>query len=237
MPDALPVIDVAPLVRGRRPTRCGGRGDRRRVPRHRLLLHRRARRARGVADACRSRSRASSSRCPTRRRNASRWRHGGRAWRGWFPLRGELTSGVPDQKEGFYFGEELGADDPRVRAALPLHGANLFPARPAELRDAVLEYIDAVTAVGHALLRGVSLGLGLDEAWFDRHLTAAPTVLFRIFRYPPVRAAERQRASGASASTPTTACSRSWRRTTPAASKCARATVGSRRHRFPTRSS
>ena len=54
-------------------------------------------------------------------------RHGGRAWRGWFPLRGELTSGVPDQKEGLYFGEELGADDPRVRAALPLHGANLFP--------------------------------------------------------------------------------------------------------------
>src|SRR4249919_664175 len=49
-------------------------------------------------------------------------RHGGRAWRGWFPLRGELTSGVPDRKEGLYFGEELGASDPRVRAGLPLHG-------------------------------------------------------------------------------------------------------------------
>ena len=42
--------------------------------------------------------------------------HGGRAWRGWFPLGGELTSGVPDRKEGIYFGAELGADDPRVRA-------------------------------------------------------------------------------------------------------------------------
>ena len=31
----------------------------------------------------------------------------GRAWRGWFPLGGELTSGVPDGKEGIYFGEEL----------------------------------------------------------------------------------------------------------------------------------
>src|SRR5664279_2460029 len=32
---------------------------------------------------------------------------GGRAWRGYFPVRGELTSGKPDLKEGIYFGEEL----------------------------------------------------------------------------------------------------------------------------------
>jgi isopenicillin N synthase-like dioxygenase len=113
-------------------------------------------------------------------------RHGGRAWRGWFPLGGELTSGVPDLKEGLYLGEELGADDARVRAGRPLHGANLFPDEPAGLRDAVLEYMDAVTAVGHALLRGISLALGLDGDWFDRNLTAAPTILFRIFRYPPI---------------------------------------------------
>jgi isopenicillin N synthase-like dioxygenase len=41
---------------------------------------------------------------------------GGRAWRGFFPVGGELTSGRPDIKEGVYFGEELGADDPRVKA-------------------------------------------------------------------------------------------------------------------------
>lgn len=29
---------------------------------------------------------------------------GGRAWRGWFPLGGELTSGRPDWKEGLYLG-------------------------------------------------------------------------------------------------------------------------------------
>src|SRR5262249_34184648 len=53
---------------------------------------------------------------------------GGRAWRGWFPLGAELTSGQPDWKEGIYFGAELDASDPRVRAATPLHGRNLFPA-------------------------------------------------------------------------------------------------------------
>jgi isopenicillin N synthase-like dioxygenase len=113
---------------------------------------------------------------------------GGRAWRGWFPLGGELTSGVPDNKEGIYFGEELGPDDPRVRARLPLHGANLFPEQPAGLRDAVLEYMSAVTDVGHRLLGSVARALRLDHDWFDRYLTAAPTILFRIFRYPPLRA-------------------------------------------------
>src|SRR5437762_1545978 len=95
---------------------------------------------------------------------------GGRAWRGWFPLGGELTSGVPDRKEGIYFGEELGADDPRVREGLPLHGPNLFPRRPAELRDSVLEYLDAMTRLGHAVMRGVALGLGLPGGWFRREL-------------------------------------------------------------------
>jgi Isopenicillin N synthase and related dioxygenases len=111
---------------------------------------------------------------------------GGRAWRGWFPVGGELTSGVPDMKEGIYFGLELAPDDPRVRAGIPLHGPNLFPARPAALRDAVLEYIDAVTKVGHVLLAAISRALGLDDGWFDRHLTADPIVLFRIFHYPPL---------------------------------------------------
>jgi isopenicillin N synthase-like dioxygenase len=32
----------------------------------------------------------------------------GAAWRGWFPLGAELTAGTPDDKEGLYFGTELG---------------------------------------------------------------------------------------------------------------------------------
>src|SRR4051812_9224950 len=106
--------------------------------------------------------------------------HGGRAWRGWFPVGGELTSGHPDMKEGLYFGLE------RPPSNLPLHGPNLFPARPAGLRAAVLEYIDAVTAVGDELLRGIAVALGLDASWFNVHLTRDPLVLFRIFHYPPL---------------------------------------------------
>jgi len=110
---------------------------------------------------------------------------GGIAWRGWFPVGAELTSGRPDRKEGIYFGSELPADDPRVLTRTPLHGPNLFPSEPAALGDVVLRWIDAVTAVGQAVLRGIALGLGLQQDWFARHLTADPTVLFRMFHYPP----------------------------------------------------
>lgn len=110
---------------------------------------------------------------------------GGRAWRGWFPVGGELTAGVPDHKEGIYFGAELAADDPRVRAGVPLHGRNLFPRRLPELRAAVLEYMAALTSLGRRVLRGIALGLGLDGDWFEHELTADPTILFRIFHYPP----------------------------------------------------
>ncbi len=104
---------------------------------------------------------------------------GGNAWRGWFPLGGELTSGVPDQKEGIYFGAER-APDPR-----PLHGPNQFPARPAELSEVVLDWMESMTRLGQFLLSGIALGLGLDVDWFRRELTRDPVVLFRIFRYPP----------------------------------------------------
>jgi isopenicillin N synthase-like dioxygenase len=110
---------------------------------------------------------------------------GGAAWRGWFPVGGELTSGRPDRKEGIYFGAELGPDHPRVQAGVPLHGANLFPARPAGLRAAVLEYLDEMTRVGHALLAAMAVALDLEPDWFEANLTADPTVLFRIFHYPP----------------------------------------------------
>jgi len=111
---------------------------------------------------------------------------GGRAWRGWFPVGGELTSGKPDAKEGVYFGTELPADDPRVLAGVPLHGANRFPERPADLRQAVLDHLAAVAELGQAVLTGMAVGLGLGAGWFRQELTADPLVLFRIFHYPPV---------------------------------------------------
>ncbi len=108
--------------------------------------------------------------------------HAGPAWRGWFPVRGEITSGRPDRKEGLYVGVEHPADHPRVRNGTPLHGGNLFP--PGDLGPAVLAWLDAVRPVAEALMRGIAVGLGLPATWFEERLTSDPTVLFRIFHYP-----------------------------------------------------
>jgi isopenicillin N synthase-like dioxygenase len=105
----------------------------------------------------------------------------GAAWRGWFPIGGELTSGVPDRKEGIYFG----AERPTPDDGRPLHGPNLFPARPAELRDVVLTHLDVMTQLGHRLATSMSVALGHEPTWFAEHLTGDPLILFRIFHYPP----------------------------------------------------
>jgi isopenicillin N synthase-like dioxygenase len=111
--------------------------------------------------------------------------HGGSAWRGYFPVGAELTSGRPDRKEGLYFGVELDDDDPRVRAGLPLHGRNLFPRQVPELRTVVGQYFAALTTTAQAVLRGVAVSLDLDAGYFADSYTADPTALFRIFHYPP----------------------------------------------------
>lgn len=114
---------------------------------------------------------------------------GGRAWRGYFPVEGELTSGKPDLKEGLYFGAELDANHPLVTAGTPMHGPNLFP-DISLFRETVLAYISAMTTLGHTLMKGIALSLGLRETYFAERYTSDPLILFRIFNYPANRAAE-----------------------------------------------
>ena len=111
--------------------------------------------------------------------------HGGRAWRGYFPVGGELTSGKPDLKEGIYFGAELEYDHPLVTAGTPLHGPNLFPADIPQFRETALAYMAAMTTLGHTLMAGIALSLGLAESYFFDRYTSDPLILFRIFNYPP----------------------------------------------------
>jgi isopenicillin N synthase-like dioxygenase len=108
---------------------------------------------------------------------------GGRAWRGYFPVGGELTSGRPDLKEGLYFGEELAEDDERVRSGKPLHGRNVFPELPG-FRESVLDYMSALTGLGHRLMTSIGRGLRLGDNYFVDRYTGSPTTLFRIFNYP-----------------------------------------------------
>ena len=120
--------------------------------------------------------------------------HGGAAWRGWFPLDGELTSGASGPQRG-----HLLRHRGRSRAAAP-RGQPVPRRAPGPAgRSARLDR--AHDGLGVTLLGAIAIGLGLEADWFDRNVTADPTVLFRIFRYPPGIDED-----GASASTPTTGC-------------------------------
>lgn len=141
----------------------------------------------GLAPALLRRLEAASRRffaSPLADRQSIAMARGGPAWRGYFPLGGELTSGRPDLKEGLYFGTELTGDHPRVRAGTPLHGPNLWPAHVPELRPAVLEIMAALSDIAQRLLTGIARSLDLADDYFYTHYTAEPTVLFRIFHYP-----------------------------------------------------
>jgi isopenicillin N synthase-like dioxygenase len=111
---------------------------------------------------------------------------GGRAWRGWFALGGELTSGRPDWKEGLYLGTELDETHPRVMAGVPLHGRNLIPGDDLlpGLRQTVLEWIAHVSALGQRVMQGIAGSLDLPADYFASRYTANPLILFRIFQYP-----------------------------------------------------
>ena len=81
------------------------------------------------------------------------------------------------------------SSDPTIRGCGPACRCTAeicFPSSPPELRAAVLDYLDALTTVGHIVLSGIALGLGLEGSWFRHHLTADPLVLLRVFRYPPL---------------------------------------------------
>ncbi|MBG1265973.1 isopenicillin N synthase family dioxygenase [Nostoc sp. WHI] len=110
---------------------------------------------------------------------------GGRAWRGYFPVGNELTSGKPDLKEGIYFGAELEENHPLVKAGVPMHGRNLFASDIPHFKETVLDYIDSMTKLGHILMAGIALSLGLKESYFADRYTKDPLILFRIFNYPP----------------------------------------------------
>ncbi|MCH2022638.1 MAG: hypothetical protein MK207_09195 [Saprospiraceae bacterium] len=112
---------------------------------------------------------------------------GGKAWRGFFPVGDELTSGQPDLKEGIYFGTELNENNPKVVRGLPMHGKNLFLKEVPEFKKCVLDYMNALTKLGHHLMRGLSLSLNLDENYFNKHFTNDPLTLFRIFHYPAAK--------------------------------------------------
>ena len=105
-----------------------------------------------------------------------------------------------------------------------MHGRNLIPGDDVlpGLRQTILEWMAEVTALGHRVMEGIARSLGLPADYFASRYTADPLILFRIFQYPSRPMPEGIDVRQASASTPTTACSRCCARTPSAACRCTR---------------
>jgi isopenicillin N synthase-like dioxygenase len=106
--------------------------------------------------------------------------------RGWEPMRRQTTeSGTPpDVKEGFYTGNELAADDPRVVAGLFNHGPNQWPANLPGFRETLEAYFVEMEDLCRLTMRALALALYLPEDHFEPFCDGAVSNL-KLLHYPP----------------------------------------------------
>lgn len=91
---------------------------------------------------------------------------------------------LPDRKEGFYIGENLTEDDPRVIAGEFNQGANQWPKDLAGFEPTMMAYFSALSIVGKKLMGGMALSLALNEDAFS-DFTYKPLATLRLLHYPP----------------------------------------------------
>jgi len=105
--------------------------------------------------------------------------------RGYVPMKGEnLDPTKPsDLKEAFNIGLDLPADDPRILKGEPFRAVNQWPDLPG-WKETVLDYFNALWALGRKMHRAVAVDLGADPDYFEDKLDA-PLATLRLLHYPP----------------------------------------------------
>lgn len=112
----------------------------------------------------------------------------GNIYRGWFPA----LAGERSYKEGIDIGPEHLVGDPVIQAREPLLEPNQWPpeAMLPSWREAVLDYWNAMNALGFVMIRAIARHLGLPEDYFDDKFERSNASL-RLLKYPePVTAAQ-----------------------------------------------
>lgn len=110
-------------------------------------------------------------------------------FRGYFAVDPGVGS---SRKEAFEIGHELEPGDPTIRTGWPCYESNVFP-QPDEGEDPkpyedfkrfCLDFYDRMESAGIELLRLISMGLGLEEHFFDAAFVPKPISTLRFINYP-----------------------------------------------------
>jgi len=105
---------------------------------------------------------------------------------GYEPLEGQkFDPNAPgDLKEGFTIGIERGPEHKLVKAGVPRHGANQWPAGLPAFRTQSEAYFQAAHRLGLHIMGLVALALDLPESYFAPFFDD-PSVSLRMLHYPP----------------------------------------------------
>ncbi|MSP15091.1 MAG: isopenicillin N synthase family oxygenase [Myxococcales bacterium] len=88
---------------------------------------------------------------------------------------------LPDLKEFWHVGREVGRDDPLAAILLP----NLWPDEVAGFRKSQLALFAALERLGGELLEALAPTLGLPAGWFAARIARGNSIL-RAIHYPPL---------------------------------------------------
>jgi isopenicillin N synthase-like dioxygenase len=89
---------------------------------------------------------------------------------------------VPDLKEFWHTGREMGDDNPWPDVMKP----NLWPEEVPEFRQCILDLYRHLDELALRILGVIARSLGLEENWFDSSVRRGNSIL-RAIHYPPVR--------------------------------------------------
>jgi len=106
--------------------------------------------------------------------------------RGYEKLRDQAleANSPPDLKEGFYIGEDLPPNHPRVLAGRFNQGPNQWPSGLPEFRPTMSRYYAAMMHLSAVLMAGVAEAMRLPAAEFETYM-ADPMGTLRLLHYPP----------------------------------------------------
>ncbi len=107
--------------------------------------------------------------------------------RGWYRLHEEILDPIQnaagDYKEGLKIGFDCPPDHPRIKAGVPLHGANQWP--DIEGWQAVMQHnYNLLSDLSRELMQALALALVLPADYFADYLTD-PMATLSPLRYPP----------------------------------------------------